>query len=436
MAKHKHSESSPRRSVFPKGFYWGASTASHQVEGMNVNQWSEWELAHASELAKTAKQRLQHVVPDWEAIKHEAESPNNYVSGRGVDHYKRYEEDFDIAKSLNLNAFRFSIEWSRIEPEEGVWNEEAIEHYRDYIRQLRKRGIEPFLNIWHWTMPTWFVAKGEFKNGGNLKYWRRFVQKLADEYASDLKYIITINEPNVYTTFGYLVGEWVPEEKNAYHFVKVYYNLARAHRQAYKILHRASPTLQVGLAPALANIQSKRPNHPVDMVATGWMRYFWNWWFINRVKRKMDFLGFNYYFGDYYKAGKVDNPDAPVNDLGWYMEPEGLHPLLVRVWAHYKKPIFITENGVADAKDQYRQWWIEETTVAMERALSEGVDLRGYFHWSLLDNFEWKYGWWPKFGLVEVDRKNGMKRTIRPSAKWFAKKIRSIQQGNLPTDSD
>jgi beta-glucosidase len=423
------------KSIFPKRFYWGASTASHQVEGGTVNQWSEWELAHASELAKTAKQRLQRIIPVWDDIRDAAEDPSNYVSGKGVDHYRRYQEDFDIAKRLNFNAFRFSIEWSRIEPEEGVWNQEAIEHYRIYIRELRARGLEPFLNLWHWTMPNWFVAKGEFKKSRNLKYWRRFVDKVIGEYAPDLKYIITLNEPNNYASFGYLLREWVPEERNFYHFFCVYHNLVRAHRQAYKVIRRHSPTIQVGVAPAMANIQSRRPNNIIDTTVTWLMRYAWNWWFVNRVRRKIDFVGFNYYFSDYYKAGRPDNPDAPKNDLGWYMEPEGLHPLLVRVWAHYKKPIFITENGVADGKDQYRQWWLEETMVAMERALSEGVDLRGYFHWSLLDNFEWKYGWWPKFGLVAVDRKRGMKRMVKPSAKWFAAKIKRLQGGELPTDS-
>lgn len=422
------------KNIFPKDFYWGASTASHQVEGKTVNQWSEWELANASELARTAKKRLQHVVGDWESIAKQATDPANYVSGRGIDHYRRYEEDFDIAKKLNLNAFRFSIEWSRIEPEKGVWDETAIEHYRDYIRQLRKRGLEPFLNIWHWTMPNWFVAEGGFKRSRNLKHWRRFVQKIADEYADDLKFIITLNEPNVYSTFSFLIGEWVPEEKNVFGFATVYYNLVRAHRQAYAILRRASPTLQIGLAPAMANIQAKRPGNLIDIVSTAWMRYFWNWWFVNRVSRKLDFVGFNYYFSDYYKAGKLNNPDAPKNDLGWYMEPEGLHPLLIRTWAHYKKPIYITENGVADSGDQYRKWWLEETMVAMERAMSEGVDLRGYFHWSLFDNFEWKYGWWPKFGLVHVDREHGMKRTIRPSGIWYAHRIKSFQKGELPTN--
>ena len=121
------------------------------------------------------------------------------------------------------------------------------------------------------------------------------------------------------------------------------------------------------------------------------------------------------------------NASVPLSDLGVYMEPEGLYPILLRVWARYQKPIIITENGVADARDQYRQWWLEQSIIAMERALSEGVDVRGYFHWSLLDNFEWAYGWWPKFGLVEVDRANGMKRTIRPSALWFAGKIKKLK---------
>lgn len=421
--------------IFPKGFFWGVSTASHQVEGGTVNQWSEFELAHASELAATAKQRLQHVVSNWEAVQKQAEDPDNYVSGRGVDHYRRYEEDFDIAKKLNLNAFRFSIEWSRIEPQEGVWDEDEIEHYREYIRQLRKRGIEPFLNLWHWTLPNWFIAKGEFKRGSNLRYWRRFVDKVAGEYSDELQYIITVNEPNNYAVFGYLIADWPPMERSPFNFMRVYYNLARAHRQAYKIIRHHSPTMQIGAAPAMANIQAKRPNNIVDTTVTWLMRYWWNWWFVNRIKRKIDFVGLNYYFSDYYRVGRPDNPDAPKNDLGWYMEPEGLHPLLIRAWAHYKKPIYITENGVADGKDQYRQWWLEETTVAMERALSQGVDLRGYFHWSLLDNFEWKYGWWPQFGLVAVDRKHGMKRTIKPSAKWYAAKIKSLENGEAPTQN-
>ncbi len=413
--------------IFPKHFFWGASTAGHQVEGGNSNQWTVWEQHNAKDLAQTAHQRLGWL-PNWQGVKQLAERKDNYISGAGVEHYQHYEADFDIVKKLNLNAFRFGIEWSRIEPREGEWDEAEVAHYRDYIAQLRKRGIEPFANIWHWTFPVWFAEMGGFAKQQNVKYFERFVQKLADDLVDDLGYIITLNEPNVYASFGYLSGEWVPNQKNPLTFLRVYRNLYLAHRRAYRILKRAKPSLQIGIVQQMGNIQAKRPHNVIDQTSTRWMRYFWNWWFGNRIRKQQDFVGINYYFTDYYTGfAKKVNPRVPVNDLGWYLQPEGLYPLLLSAWRRYKKPIFVTENGLADSKDEYRRWWLEETIVAMERALSEGVDLRGYLHWSLLDNFEWKYGWWPQFGLVHVDRKT-MKRTIRPSAKWFATRIKDITQ--------
>jgi beta-glucosidase len=411
---------------FPPNFFWGASTASHQVEGGNHNQWSVWELAVAKEQARTAHQRLSWL-PVWHDIKEQAENPDNYVSGAGVEHYKRYQEDFKLLKELNLNSFRFGIEWSRIEPKEGQWDEKEIEHYRNYIAELRKQKIEPFLNIWHWTLPVWFAEKGGFRHKANLKYFDRFVEKVGQEFCEDVTYVITINEPNVYVSFSYFSGEWPPNEKSIWNTLKVYFNLVAAHKRAYRILKKQRPSLMIGIAAQLANIQAKRPHNYGDEITTKWMRFMWNWWFLNRIKKQQDFVGFNYYFSDYYRGFKRDNPKVPLNDLGWYMEPEGLYPLLLRAWAHYRKPIVVTENGLADADDQYRQWWLEETIVAMERALSEGVDLRGYFHWSLLDNFEWAYGWWPKFGLIEVDREHGMKRTMRSSSRKFARIVKEIE---------
>ena len=424
-------------SVFPKGFLWGGSTASHQVEGGTHNQWTVWELENAKRLAASAEERLSWM-PKWEQVKEHAEDPDNYISGKGIDHYHLYKLDFDIAKKLNLNSFRFGIEWSRVEPEEGVWDVEEFQHYRDYIAALLKRDLEPVLNIWHWTMPTWFTDKGGFEKRQNIVYFEQFIRKLCQELPiKKLRYVITFNEPNVYASFGYLTGEWPPNKKNVLSFMKVYYNLAVAHRRAYKILKRANHRLQVGVAAQLANIQPKRPQNLFDMFATRWMRYSWNWWFLNRIRKYQDFVGFNYYFTDYYQFNHPKhwrhegliarkNPEEPKNDLGWYMEPEGLHPLLVRVWAHYKKPIMVTENGLTDQDDEQRQWWLEETIVALERALSEDVDVIGYQHWSLLDNFEWAYGWWPKFGLVEVDRKT-MKRKVRPSAKYLAERIEELR---------
>lgn len=414
-------------SLFPKDFLWGASTASHQVEGGTYNQWSVWELAHAKEFAKGAYSRLSWV-PAWGGVKTDAQKPENYVSGRGVDHYKRYKEDFDILQQLNMNAFRFGIEWSRIQPTAEGWDLAEIEHYKAYIKELRARNIEPVLNLWHWTVPVWFDELGGFEKSKNLQYWEQFVQKVADELCLDVRYVLTVNEPNVFASFGYLTGEWPPQKKSLIAFAKVYWNLTRAHRIAYRVMKRKKRSIQIGVATQLGNIQAKRPRNMVDVTVSRAMRYVWNWWFMARIRKYQDFVGFNYYFTDYYKGFSRQNPKAPLNDLGWYMEPEGLYPLLIRAWAHFKKPIIITENGLADARDEYRRWWLEETIVAMERALSEGVQIKGYLHWSLLDNFEWKYGWWPKFGLVAVDREHGMKRTIRPSAKWFAEKIAKLKE--------
>jgi|GEM_PF-61631 len=418
---------------FPKDFLWGASTASHQVEGGTVNQWSQWELEHAVELAAAAEKRLGHL-PNWKDIRQQAESPENYVSGQGVDHYNRYKEDFDLLEKLQFNSLRFGVEWSRLEPEEGAFNLEEIKHYHDYIDELLIRGITPVLNIWHWTMPTWFTDKGGFENKDNLPLFDAYVQKIADEYGDKIKYFITLNEPNVYSTFGYVTGEWPPQQKKYLTFLKVYHNLTKAHRRAYDILKKANPTAQVGVAAQLANIQAKHAHSLIDVAMTKIMRYGWNWWFLNRIKRRQDFVGINYYFTDYYHGtnGK-DTPRVPTNDVGWYMEPEGLYPLLVRAWKHYKKPIIITENGVADQNDQYREWWLEQTIIAMQRALSEGVVIKGYMHWSLLDNFEWAFGWWPKFGLIEVDREDNMKRTPRPSAIWLARYMMELQGKDTPS---
>jgi beta-glucosidase len=411
-----------------KPFFWGASTASHQVEGGTVNQWSVWELSVAAEQAKTAKQRLDWL-PNWKDIEKQATDPHNYVSGKGVDHYNRFEEDFDILKKLNLNAFRFTIEWSRIEPEEGKFDLKEIEHYKNYIAELRKRGIEPFLNIWHWTVPVWFEEAGGFTKHSNLKKFYRFVEIIAKELTKDVDYVITLNEPNVYTSFSYVTGEWPPQEKNSIKGLRAYYNLAIAHKKAYKILKKHKPGLHIGVAQQLADIQPYTQDNMLDEISTKIMRYGWNWWWLNRIKRYQDFVGFNYYFTDYYKKWHRTNPKEPVSDLGWYMEPGGILPLMRKINKHYPGvPIVITENGLADANDKQRKWWIEETMRVLDTARSENLPVIGYLHWSLLDNFEWAYGWWPKFGLVEVDRDNNMKRTIRPSAKWWAEELK--RRGN------
>jgi beta-glucosidase len=411
---------------FPKDFLWGASTAGHQVEGGNYDQWTAWELAHAAELADTAAERLRWL-PDWMKFKKNAENPDNYVSGKGVDHLRRYKEDFRIAKKIGLNAFRFGIEWSRLEPDKGVWDKKAIDHYHNYIAALKAENIEPIINLWHWTHPVWFEEMGGFSKARNLDRYLRFVEKVAEEFGADITYVLTINEPNVYASFSYMTGEWPPQQQNPIRGIWTFYNLARAHRKAYSLLKKLHPHLQVGIATQFTNAVPKRPNHWLDKKVAKFASYSWNWWFVNRIKHHQDFVGFNYYFTDYYQGFKRVNPTKPHNDLGWYMEPSGLADVIVHAYMRYRKPILITENGVADSDDKYRKWWLSESMQAIATARKGGAVVIGYLHWSLLDNFEWKYGWWPKFGLIKVDRDRNMKRIIRPSAIWWSKELDKLK---------
>ncbi|PIR58145.1 MAG: glycoside hydrolase family 1 protein, partial [Parcubacteria group bacterium CG10_big_fil_rev_8_21_14_0_10_38_31] len=232
---------------FPEGFLWGSATASHQVEGGNVNDWSIWEKRNAERLAKNAKKKFGKL-PIWESIKDEAENPENYISGIACDHYNRYEEDFDIVKSLGQNAFRFSIEWSRVEPEEGRFDDKEIEHYRKVIKALRSRGIEPFVTLWHWPLPAWLKDKGGWRSGEVVDYFGRYTKKTAEALGTDVKFWITLNEPLVYATHSYLKGAWPPQKKNPLYLLLVIRNLVRAHRTAYKTIKEINKDSQIGIS--------------------------------------------------------------------------------------------------------------------------------------------------------------------------------------------
>jgi beta-glucosidase len=433
------------KAEFPKGFLWGASTSAHQVEGGTHNQWTIWELENAARLARESDKHYEKLAI-WPDIKAMAKDPGNYISGPAVDHYRRYEEDFKLIKELNFNTFRFGIEWSRIEPEEGQWDQSAIDHYKHYIAALKKEGIKPIPNLWHWTMPVWFYKRGGFANRKNIVYFLRYVEKIADELLLPCHMVLTFNEPNSYVGLGYFDRQWPPQKNDPLEAISVVLNIAKAHRQTYKLLKKLKPTLQIGVATQCNNNQPKRPGNYFDKTVAGAANYSWNWFFLNRIKRHQDFVGFNYYFTDYFRGfkrknplrllphqghrgvihGRRHNPEGPLNDMGWYMEPSGIYHVIMGAARRYKKPIYITETGVADINDEYRRWWIEDTLNAVQRANAQGANVKGYFYWSLLDNFEWSQGFWPKFGLVKVDREHGMKRTIRPSARWFAERIEKL----------
>lgn len=409
---------------FPKDFLWGASISTHQVEGGSHNQWSRWELETAQVKVAQAPYTYQHL-PIWNDIQKQATTPSNYVSGKATDHFNRYEADFDIAKKLHFNAVRTGIEWSRIEPEEGKFNQKAIDHYRAYLQALKKREITPVITLWHWTFPDWFAKKGGFARRGNSKYFLRYVEKITSELGEHFEYVITINEPTVYTTMSYHERRWPPEEGSKLLTLQVLLNLARAHRSSYKIIKNRVPRAKVGLAHNCAHYYAGDDSVISRFVA--WLGHrYGNEFFINRVRRHQDFFGLNYYFANRITGTRVHNPNKQLNDLGWDMQPDQIRPLIDKLHAKYKKPFIITESGVADMHDKYRKWWIAESVKAMNGAISDGVPMIGYIHWSLLDNFEWAEGFWPRFGLIEIDYKT-LQRKIRPSAHWYARLIKTLR---------
>lgn len=413
---------------FPKHFWWGAATSAHQVEGNTHNQWSVWELENAKSLAKAAPYRLEHL-DNWAEIKAEATDPENYVSGVAVDHYNRYEQDFDAVKAMGLNAFRFSIEWSRIEPKEGHWDPVEIQHYRDYIKALRDRGLEPFVTLFHWTVPVWFSQKGGFERARNIKYFVRFAEKVIQEFGPDIKYITTINEPDTVAMAGYVTQDHPPQKHDPLRGAWVYLNLLRSHRQIYKLARKKSRRYKVGFTKAYAHVATSSDRWKERfMVRLDYLiRDDIPLWVVGR---KTAFIGMNYYFSDRREGFKLvtHTGNVPTNDLGWEMLPDDLERVLLRVASRRPRvPIIITETGVADRNDKYRQWWIAHSLQAVHAAMEKGARVEGYIHWSLLDNFEWAYGKWPRFGLLEVDYKT-LKRTPRPSAQWFAKVVKQMRK--------
>jgi len=410
---------------FPENFYWGSATSSHQVEGNNHNDWTEWEKANADRLAKEAARKEW---PDF-ILKNYPNSlqEENYISGRACDHYNRFREDFDIAKQLGHNAHRFSIEWSRIEPEEGKFDEKEIEHYRQVILALRERGIEPFVTLWHWTNPIWFAQKGGWLNKDSPKYFERYTNKITRSL-NFVRFWITLNEPDdLYAFRAYFQGIYPPCKHSILKTWRVLGNLAEVHKRAYKIIHKNNPLAQVGFANNTIYFEAKGFFAKIVKFFAHW---YWNFWFLRKTISYNDFIGCNFYHHNTLKGFKVNqNENKNTSDVGWEIMPIGIYHVL-KYLKKYNKPIYITENGIADAMDIKRAEYIKEHLKWTHKAIQEGIDVRGYFHWSLLDNFEWDKGFWPRFGLVEVDYKT-MERKIRNSALEY-KKI--CQNNALDTD--
>jgi beta-glucosidase len=402
-------------------FLWGAATAAHQVEGNNRNQWTEWETKTANAKAADAPVRFSHF-PIWDSVKHIAVQPDTYLSGSKIDHYHLFEEDFALLSDMHMNAYRFSVEWSRIEPEEGTWDLKEIEHYRAYIQALRKRNIEPVLTLFHFSLPVWFAERGGFEKKSNIAYFLRFAKKLMTELRDEVTYVITINEPEVYTQEGYITPHFPPQTKSYLKAWCVFNALIHAHRKTYTLLKGINPDFKVSLAKNSAYYYAGDARF-ITKLAVRLKYYLRDDYFLKRTVKQCDFLGVNYYFSNRVVGMKVDNLNEKVHDLGWSLSPVDIEKVITRLYRKYQLPIFITENGLADQADIQRKWWLEETLKGMEHAQAGGAELIGYLHWSLIDNFEWGFGIIPRFGLASVDYETN-ERTLRPSGVWFGEYIR------------
>jgi beta-glucosidase len=426
-----------RALTFPSGFLWGTSTAGHQIEGNNCHShWWEWE--------------------------HQGLIRDGTKSGQAVDYWNRFEEDHDLMHELGYKAFRLSIEWARIEPEPGTFNEEAIEHYRSILTSLRKHGIQICLTLNHWVLPQWVALQNDWLNPKTIDDFIAFVEHVADQLGEFPYMWVTLNEPMMHAIAGYFLDEFPPQHGSLHAYRKVAHAMLRAHARAYHAIHRLCPTASDG-QPARVGTAHAYP------WIEAWGTPGWKGWYekvaahiartgtflawdksvesglphglytgppIIGLRHSADYCGVNYYLRsslryDASKRGqfRLDErsipPGVETSQMGWQIYPEGFYQTLHDVWRRFKKPIYVTENGIADDSDQQRPSYLLRHLAAMHRAIQAGVDVRGYFHWSFMDNFEWREGFACKFGLVAVDHSDpSLVRHPRPSAHLYGALIR------------
>jgi beta-glucosidase len=405
---------------FPADFVFGSATAAHQVEGNNVhNDW--WAHEHA---------------PDTNAIE---------PSGIACDHYHRFVDDFRLLQLLGHPAHRLSIEWSRIEPAEGQIQAAEIDHYRQVLETLRELQIEPWVTLHHFTLPLWFTQRGGFARAENVEPFRRFVELIAQRYGDLVEHWCTINEPSVPAEMGYRFGYFPPRQADAGVAADVLTNLFRAHTAAAEAV-RAHARLrpQIGIT---LSVMAAEPLHPdsaadralaaardaetngvsFEALRTGVFNYPGRAPVeIAGLGESSDFVGVQYYSRMRYDAA-LDGLALPalertLSQMGWEVYPEGFGPLLERA-AQTGLPVYVTENGMACDDDRIRVEYIADHLDVVDRVRRAGADVRGYFYWSAMDNFEWNFGYGPKFGLVAVDRTT-LTRAPRPSAYFFRDIIR------------
>lgn len=408
---------------FPKDFRWGTATSSHQVEGNNRNNdWWAWEQEPGRIL-------------------------NGARSGLACNWWQDAEADLDRAAEMGTNAHRFSIEWSRVETQPGLYDEAALGRYREILQAMHARGIEPMVTLHHFTNPIWLVHKGGWENEGVVVDFQRYVRVVADRLGDLVPLWVTINEPMVYTVMAYLDARFPPGKSSLRAGLQVARNMLLGHAVAYHAIKELRPDAQVGIARQLRLFEPSSPRSPLDRIATRMLHQIFNESFnqalvtgrltwplgrgrFERVANTLDFFGLNYYTRDlvafsptspqqlFTRRHYADGAEMSDNHYG-EIYPQGIIKALKMV-AAYKLPIYITENGLPDADDDQRPGFILRHLRQVWAAIQFNTPVMGYYFWSLTDNFEWERGWVERFGLISLDETT-QERKMRRSGEMYGR---------------
>jgi beta-glucosidase len=418
---------------FPEGFLWGVSTSAYQVEeGDPDSQWVAWE--------KAGRIRSGH------------------TRDRACEWWANAEQDFDLAKGLGLNSLRLSVDWSRIEPRPGVWQDDAVQRYRAMLRGLRDRGLRPFVTLHHFTHPAWFEERGGFLAPDSPGLFAQFASRVVNELGDLCSDWVTINEPNVFCTLGYQLGDFPPGHKGQFRpAILALANMARGHARAYRAIHRVQKEARVGWAQNYLVFAPANRRSFLDRMLCRLLDEIFNRSFfriisdgdggitlraftgdVSEARGTADFVGLNVYnrvhvafdlrYREFLFANLFVPEDVPQGDQGtdWpYGEayPEGI-ALAVKEASRLGKPVYILENGVPDASDRLRPSFLIAALRRVQQLTAQGFPVAGYFHWTLTDNFEWSEGWRLRFGLYALDVERQLRR-MRPSAELYKAVVRS-----------
>ena len=398
-------------------FWWGTSTASYQNEDRGVTPDSP-----------------HYFKTDWDVYAEEG-----HIPPRGDDatfSWTNFDRDLRTLRQLGVNHYRFGIEWARVEPKRDVYNEAAIQQYVRMARKLKAAGIEPIVTLWHFTFPSWLYdtkkkARSNFLHPDVETEWRAYVEKIVGALAPYVRIYVPQNEPNGDLYIGYFGGHWPPGLLlTPFALKKATTVSVRMYRDAVAIIRQHRPDAIIMGIYSIPNWRRKYFADPAGMVYNMMMHQ--NWDHLDQVADVTDVIGLNYYYSQdatplrFILRGHGEQ-SSNYTQNGWEINPEGFYESLTTVFKRYGKPIVVSENGIGTQSEQKKIRYYREHVNQMRRAMSDGVDVRGYFPWTLVDNYEWAEGYAANFGLTSLNRET-KELIMEPTGIWFSKFVRSYPE--------